>query len=235
MVNKLAIFLAAIVVLVPASSAWSQNPVTTDAPFQVRYMANLNIGDSFVNITNSGASGGNICTNVYVYNPAEVLVACCACTVTPNELVRLSARNSLISNTLTDVVPPSIVVKLVATNGSCANGSAATEGTLAVGQLAWGTTIHPLTTTTTTTVPSSNPSCKSLCNPPPSYWAVWCQQNCSPVTTSTTTSTYSEIETQFAPATLSAAEYSRLTVQCGDIGTVGGGAGICAGCQQGGE
>ena len=94
-------------------------------PFQVRYASNLAVGDSFINITNTGASSttalpvqnGNLCVNVYAFSPDEQLVSCCSCLVTPNGLMSLSARNDLISNTLTPGVPTAIVIKLVATQG----------------------------------------------------------------------------------------------------------------------
>ena len=54
----------------------------------------------------------------------------------------LSARNDLISNTLTPAVPSAIVVKLLATTGGACN--AATPGALATGLAAWGTTLHAL-------------------------------------------------------------------------------------------
>ena len=46
--------------------------------FQVKYAANLNIGDSFVDITNTGATvaagaSRNICANIYTFDPAEEL------------------------------------------------------------------------------------------------------------------------------------------------------------------
>ena len=112
-----------------------------DTPFQVKYAANLNVGDSVFNISNSGATGGNICANVYTFSPDEQLISCCACPVTPNALVSLSARADLISNTLTPAVPNSIVVKIVSTTGATCNASATTN-TQAAGLLAWGTTLH---------------------------------------------------------------------------------------------
>ena len=53
--------------------------------YQINYAANLNIGDSVVNITNTGVQGpffgtaagatsataGNICVNTYVFDPQE--------------------------------------------------------------------------------------------------------------------------------------------------------------------
>ena len=62
--------------------------VSLDNAFQVRYASNLNIGDSVVNITNTGArggvtgqsgtsasTGGAICANVYTFSPDEQMVS----------------------------------------------------------------------------------------------------------------------------------------------------------------
>lgn len=119
--------------------------------FQIRYAAHLDAGDSFVDITNAGTlSGvdpaGRICVNVYTFDPAEELVSCCSCPVTPNGLVSLSVRNDLISNTLTPGVPTSVTIKLLSSvpvAGAC-NASSPTSTNLARGMRAWGTTIHPV-------------------------------------------------------------------------------------------
>lgn len=194
-------------------AAYAQNPITADSPFQVRYASNLNLGDSVVNITNTGARGaanqsgtsasltGSICANVYAFSADEQLVSCCSCPVTPNGLVSLSVRNDLTSNTLTPAVPTSVVVKLVATvpvGGSC-NNSAATVGanngaaTLSNGLAAWGTTLHASTTA-------------------------------APAVT----------ETAFTPASLSAGEANRLGSLCTFIINNGSGFGICRSCRLGG-
>jgi hypothetical protein len=115
--------------------------------FLVRYAANLNVGDSVINITNAGtqnAAGAltNICANVYAFSPDEQLISCCSCTVTPNALVSLSAVSDLISNTLTPARPNSIVVKLIATAGTACNASNVPVASLAAGLTAWGTTLH---------------------------------------------------------------------------------------------
>ncbi len=121
--------------------------------FQIGYASNLNIGDSVVNLTNAGTvSGadpaGRICANVYTFDPAEELISCCTCMVTPNGLDSLSDQGDLISNTLTPGVPTSIVIKLVATLpnlGTCnaGNGGVAfTAAQLAPGLRAWGTSLH---------------------------------------------------------------------------------------------
>src|ERR1700735_2988105 len=103
--------------------AFAQNPITMDSPYQVGYAANLNQGDSRVNLSNSGAvagflpntlGAGNICVNVYTFDPQEEEIACCACLVTPNGLNSLSAISDLTSNPLTPAIPTSIVVKWIA-------------------------------------------------------------------------------------------------------------------------
>src|ERR1017187_8129554 len=93
----------------------------------VRYAANLNIGESYIDIGNDGANGapllgpgfgaasGNLCVNVYAFDPGEELVSCCPCLITPAQTVHLGVRADLISKTLTGLVPTSVTVKLVAT------------------------------------------------------------------------------------------------------------------------
>jgi hypothetical protein len=198
--------LLVIATVVFATVAFAQ----VDTPYQIRYASNLNVGDSFVNISNTGARGadlqagtttsivGSICANVYAFSPDEQMVSCCSCPVTPNGLVSLSAKTDLISNTLTPAVPTSIVIKLYATvpaagSNGC-NGSAASPGAAAPGMVAWGTTLH----------------------------------------NNTATSTYAVTETAFSPATLSAGELTRLTQLCTFINANGSGFGICKSCKLGG-
>ena len=110
--------------------------------FQVKYAANLNIGDSFVDFTNTGAAAGsNLCANVYTFDPAEELISCCTCSITPNGLQSLSVLKSLISNPLTPAIPTAVVIKVVATTGTC-NASTVTAANLAHGLLGWSTTLH---------------------------------------------------------------------------------------------
>jgi hypothetical protein len=174
--------------------------------FQVRYAANLDKGDSFINLTNTGAlngldPAGRICANVYTFDPNEELISCCACLVTPNGLRSLSAENDLIGNTLTPGKPTSIVIKLVAdhkvdSNGNLVcNASTPTAATLVSGLRAWGTTLHALPAT--------------------------------PVT-------YGATETPFSIAELSVTELQKLTSYCGFIQNTGSGYGICKSCETGG-
>jgi len=112
---------------------------------QIKYVSNLNIGDGYVNITNSGVSGGNLCANVYTFDPAEELISCCTCSVTPNALQSLSVIKSLISNPLTPAIPSDVTVKIVATAGAC-NASVISPNSLAPGLIAWGTSLHAAST-----------------------------------------------------------------------------------------
>ena len=119
--------------------------------YQTSYVANLNVADSFINITTTGSSGGNLCVNVYAFDPSEEMIACCSCLVTPNALVSLSAQGDLISNTLSPSTPTSLVIGMVATQGAGALtscdptlGGAPGAATLAPGLRAWSTTLHAL-------------------------------------------------------------------------------------------
>jgi len=195
-----------------ATVAFAQNPITADSPFQVRYAANLNLGESYIDITNTGANGaallgpgigaqvGNICVNVYAFDPSEELVSCCSCLVTPDQTVNLGVVADLTSKTLTGVVPTSVTVKLLATlagtgSTACQNSAATSAATIApvTGMAAWGTTLHP-----------------------------------TPVAGTTATT-----ETAFTPATLSAGELASITGRCAAIIGNASGFGICTSCRSG--
>jgi hypothetical protein len=216
-------------------------PVATqedDVPYQVRYTSNLSYADSAVIITNTGASAtavnpvtaalnGNLCVNVYTFSPDEQLISCCSCHVTPNAVWSLSARNDLISNTLTPGVPTSVVVKLLAslagpagssgpgtaTSPTCnaatvtATGATGSANLVTPGLGAWGTTVHALGTSAVLPAGGTTP----------------------PAGTS-----LAVVETPFTPATLSAAELTRITTLCGFIQGNGTGFGICKACRFGG-
>jgi hypothetical protein len=228
--RRLAIGLSVVMLALSlVSVAWAQPNATLDTPFQVRYFSNLATADSFVNITNTGATGGNLCINTYVFSPDEQLEACCSCVVTPNGLVSFSVRNDLISNTLTPAVPTSVVVKLLATTNTVPNSSPTCQ--------------------TYCSSPNPNPYLASWCqqNCPPTTIA--CNAATAPATPGalasgllawgTTThlqgAQTSTTETPFAPATASAAEVSRITGLCKFIQTNGSGYGICRSCRFGGQ
>jgi hypothetical protein len=126
--------------------------VTALVDYEVGYASNLLIGDSYVNLTNTGIlngfdPAGRICANVYTFDPSEELISCCSCLVTPDGLKSLSAKQDLVSNTLTPGVPSAIVIKLVASApvaGACNPASA--TAVLESGLRAWGTSLHQNTT-----------------------------------------------------------------------------------------
>jgi hypothetical protein len=144
-------FLVVVAAFASTSVAFAQAVSAPSDAFQVKYASNLNLADSVINLTNTGATAtataaSNICVNVYTFAPDEQLISCCACSVTPNGLNSLSARSDLISNTLTPAVPTSIVVKLLASTGGACNPSSPTASSLVGGLRAWGTTAHALPT-----------------------------------------------------------------------------------------
>src|SRR5690242_12256991 len=134
-----------IATLAISTLAFAGGTIPPKDAYQVRYAANMNIGDSVINLTNAGTvngfeTAGNICANVYVFAEDQQLVSCCTCPLTPNHLKTLSVRNDLISNTLTPGVPIGVTVALLASQAATCNAS--NPGTLVGGLRAWGTTIH---------------------------------------------------------------------------------------------
>jgi hypothetical protein len=194
--------------LVFSMAAFAQ--ITADSPFQVRYAANLNIGESYIDIVNTGANGapvsgpgfggstGNICVNVYAFDPGEELISCCSCLVTPDQVVNLGVNRDLTSKTLTGVVPSSVTVKLLASSANastCTNtaGTITAANFITSGMAAWGTTLHA-----------------------------------TPVA-----GTYATTETSFTPSTLSAGEFASIVGRCSSIIGNASGFGICASCRAG--
>jgi len=201
------------------------NPGALIDAYQINYISNPSIGAGWINMTNAGQLGadpfgpgigpgpglftGRICANVYVFEPDEQEISCCFCLVTPNALVHLTTSTDLISNTLTGVVPSSVVVKLLATvpgtttaapgtntqaafTGSACNPAFPFTGAnLAPGLRAWAVKLHALPT--------------------------------SPVTFGVT-------ETAFLPASLSQGELTKLTNLCQFIFGNGSGPGQCKNC-----
>jgi hypothetical protein len=189
----------------------------SDFYYQVGYAANLNIGDSEINLSNDGFragfypntnGAGNLCVNVFVFDPSEEEVACCSCLVTPNGLMGLSGKTDLISNTLTPAIPTSIVIKLTSTVPGTSTGTvynvcnpAITEGAstggvdntpydLSSGMLAWGATLEP----------------------------------------AGTAGTYAPVNVPFLRSTLSTSEQAALTSVCALVVAEGSNYGQCKSC-----
>ena len=177
-----------------------------DAPsLLVRYVRNIDRGDSTIYMTNSGARGaglragttasttGAICVNVYAFSPDNELVSCCSCPVTPNGLKCLSARRDLLVSPATSAP---LIVKLYATtpkNNSC-SGSAADNSTRgAPGLHAWGTSIQ-----------------------------IGAEGKPDPVT-----------DGPFLPATIGPGELERLASRCAVLYANTSGFGVCSSCRLG--
>ena len=88
-----------------------------------------------------------LCANIYTFDPAEEMVSCCTCVVTPNGLQSLSVLKSLISNPLTPAIPTSVVIKIFATTVTPTCNASVGGSISAHGLLAWGTTLHQNTST----------------------------------------------------------------------------------------
>jgi hypothetical protein len=177
--------------------------------FFVSYAANLSVGESYINLINTGAAGaplagpgfgpavGNICVNTYTFDPQEEEVSCCSCLLTPNAVANLGVNRDLLSTTLTGVIPSSVVIKLVCTlaggdgTGTSCNQNAAVQGFQTPSLVAFGTTVQAAG------------------------------------------SKYSAVEHPFIPSTLSASEYASITGRCASILANGSGFGICNSCQAG--
>ncbi len=192
--------------------------------FQIRYTSNLNLGDSFINITNDGQSAsamvanatsstGNICVGVYFFDPNEELQSCCACEVTPNGLISLSVKANN-TNNLTSELPNSEVVKLLA--WSATSTSTATDTIFGP-----GSPINP--------TPGA-----SVCNAAsPGIFAVGMRAWGTAL--HAVPSGFTVSETGFSRAMLSLSEYNRLTTSCSFNQYAGSGNyGQCKGCQSGG-
>lgn len=197
----------------PLSATFTLNILSSlataaEGAYLVRYLANLDLADSYVDISNTGTVAGNdpagsICANIYVFDPNEEPVSCCACPVTPNGLVSLSAVNSLILNRLTAAAPSSALVKILFTAnlaGATCNAGALPlplPSGLARGGAAWAVTPHANTFNNQTQ--------------------------------------YQLTESEFARSELSLSEYQKLVNVCNFIQNFASGFGLCKGCQAGAQ
>lgn len=152
MLKHVSIVLATLVFAAVACAQVVEAPA--DA-YQVQYVSNLNIGESYINLVNAGSvSGldpaGRVCANIYAHTPDQQLVSCCACPVTPNGVKTLSAKSDLFTNTLTPGIANDGVIKIIVTtnpaNTTC-NPASVLPANLVAGLRAWRTTLHKNTST----------------------------------------------------------------------------------------
>ncbi len=112
----------ALALTVCAGAAFAASTTYTDT-MKVDYFINASASDTLgdvLQLTNTGYSGGNICADIFVYDPNEEIQECCSCLLTPNDLSTLSVNLNLLSNTLTGYVPATGSIRVVAakTNAS---------------------------------------------------------------------------------------------------------------------
>jgi hypothetical protein len=111
---------------------------------KVNYFSNANTAgapDGTVRLTNPGTSGGNICAQIYVFDPNQEMSECCACLLTPNGLRTLSVNTDLTSNPLTGVKLTSGEVSIVS-GFTTSNVCSPLNPIVISGFRAWGTHIQ---------------------------------------------------------------------------------------------
>jgi len=116
--------LAGLVGLTAILSAQAIDPDT----FKVNYFSNIGTGlaPSQVRLTNVGTSGGNICVDIYVFDPNQELQECCSCQLTPDGLLTLGIGplgGDIAANPLTGQNPPLLngSIAIVSSSGTCSD------------------------------------------------------------------------------------------------------------------
>lgn len=142
--RRISMFVVSMLVLavcVGFSSAASATTEPADT-LKVTYFANANTTgapDATLRFTNVGTSGGNLCVDIFIFDPNQEMSACCSCSVTPNGLLTLSV-DTLISNPLTGKTLTSGTISIVSSKNSC--GGAPEVVTPAAGIKGWATHIQ---------------------------------------------------------------------------------------------
>ena len=127
--------------LVGVAAILSAQAIDPDT-FKVNYFAyNLESDDNVVWVTNVGTSGGNVCADIYVFDPYQELSECCSCLATPDGLTQLQLTYQLLENPLTGITLDTGVIKILSaatTGGKCPLPTAPKP---TPGIRAWGTHI----------------------------------------------------------------------------------------------
>ncbi len=131
--------------------------------FKVSYFANnLETDSNTVRVTNAGTSGGNICADIYVFDPYQELSECCSCLVTPDALLELSVHFDLTYNPLTGVNLDTGAIKIVSAAVSGGACSLPTSPKPTPGIRAWATHLQNNNTYTETEFTDSGLSAVEL-------------------------------------------------------------------------
>lgn len=175
------------------------------------YYTNANTSgfpDARMTVVNPGSvagfsPAGDLCANIYVFNPDRTQVECCSCKVSPDGLRIFSVNTDLTSTPASGpaFLPQRGAIKIVSSavpaNGLCSNLVVAPNGTITV----------PVASTAYT---------------PSGLLGSWITH-----VNEAGNGTYSVSETNFFPAFLAATELTKLQAQCDNIVINGSGAGIC--------
>ena len=106
-----------------AGTALAQAPPADT--LKVDYFANAHTAgapDPTVRLTNPNTSGGNICADIFVFDPYQELSECCSCFLSPDGLREIYVGPDLTSNPLTGVILNTGAIKIVSaklTSGTC--------------------------------------------------------------------------------------------------------------------
>jgi len=127
---------------ISSGSATGSANLTVKPVLAVSYFSHANasgFGDSNLRLSNTGATGANLCAEIYVFDQSQQLSECCGCLVSPDGLLTLSVNSDLTANPLTGVKSTTGVIEIVSAdvpaNISCDPSAVTANGEL----LAWST------------------------------------------------------------------------------------------------
>lgn len=170
-ITTLVVCTLALALCAGSAFAGTTKPDTTYTDsLKVDYFINANTSGApvaVVQLTDTGASGANICADVFVYDPQQELQECCSCLLTPNGLRTLSVNVDLTSNTLTHDVLTTGSIRIVAAPGSACPLPTSTFTPVTGALRAWATHIQTgnvITETASQDAPLSSTELSTLVN-----------------------------------------------------------------------
>lgn len=127
---------------ISSGSAEGSGTLTVKPILAVSYFSHANtsgFADSNLRLSNPGATGGNLCAEIYVFDQDQELSECCGCLVSPDGLLTLSVNSDLTGNPLTGIKSTTGVIEIVSAdvpaNVSCDPSAITPDGEV----LAWST------------------------------------------------------------------------------------------------
>jgi hypothetical protein len=127
---------------ISSGSAEGSATLTVKPLLAVSYFSHANtsgFADSNLRLSNPGATGGNLCAEIYVFDQDQQLSECCGCLASPDGLLTLSVNSDLTGNPLTGNKSRTGVIEIVSADVpatvSCDPSAITPNGEL----LAWST------------------------------------------------------------------------------------------------